>query len=141
MQPGDGNVFTPVPGDRNQPITFLKGRHRFACSMVVDKSFDGKLQWTVQFAGLTETTTPKALDPLYELELNSEKRAIAGLDLATAAKNVCVNRAPALDVLNPFGGADGPAATNLAARVDQELAINGHIEDDGLPRRSKVTST
>ena len=81
---------------------------------------------------MTETTTPKALDPLYELELNSDKPAIAGLDLATAAKNVCVNRAPAVDVLNLFGAADGPAATNLAVRADQELAINGHIEDDGL---------
>ncbi len=92
--------------------------------------------------GALETTTVRIaaqptkpiylLDPLYELELNSEKRAIAGLDLTTVPKNVCVNRAPAVDVLNPFGGADGPAATNLAVRVDQELAINGHIEDDGL---------
>jgi hypothetical protein len=138
VPPGDANLFSPAPADRNQPITFLKGRHRFACSMLVDATFTGSLQWTVKFAGRTEITTAKALNPLYELELNSEKRAIAGLDLATAPKNVCVNRAPVVEIVNPFGGPD--ASTNLSAKVDQEVAINGRVEDDGLPRGSKVTS-
>src|SRR5476651_698721 len=96
VTPGEANTFTPGPADRNQPVRFLKGRHRFACSMVVDKAFDGKLQWAVKFAGRTETTTPKPLDPLYELDLANGKRAIAGLDLATAPKNVCLNRAPSV---------------------------------------------
>jgi hypothetical protein len=74
---GEANLFAPAPGDRNQPVAFLKGRHRFVCSMVVDGSFSGPLQWTLRFAGRTQTTTAKILDPLYELELNSEKRAIA----------------------------------------------------------------
>jgi hypothetical protein len=143
VQPGDANAFTPAPADRNQPITFLKGRHRFACSMVVDRTFDGKLQWVVTFAGKTITTTPKALDPLYELELNSQKRAIAGLDLTAAPKNVCVNRAPAVAVINPFAeanaGAEGSTATNFTGRIDQEISLNGTVEDDGLPRGSKVT--
>jgi hypothetical protein len=137
VPPGDANTFVPAPGDRNQPVTFAKGRHRFACSMVVDQSFDGRLQWTVKFAGRTQITTAKALNPLYELELNSEKRATAGLDLATAPKNVCVNRAPAVDIVNPFGGPD--AGTKLTAKAGQELPINGHVEDDGLPRGSTVS--
>lgn len=138
VPPGDANTFTPAPGDRNQPVTFLKGRHRFACSMVVDGTFTGPLQWTLKFAGRTQTTTSKVLDPLYQLELNSEKRAIAGLDIAAATKNVCVNRAPAVDLVNPFGGPD--ASTKLAAKVGVELTINGHVEDDGLPRGGKVTA-
>jgi K319-like protein len=138
VPPGDANLFTPAPADRNQPVTFLKGRHRFACSMLVDGAFDGKLQWTVKFAGRTEITTAKTLNPLYELELNSEKRAIAGLDPAAAAKNVCVNRAPVVELVNPFGGPD--ASTNVAAKVGQEAAINGRVDDDGLPRGGKVTS-
>jgi len=138
VPPGDANTFTPGPGDRNQPVTFLKGRHRFACSMVVDGSFTGPLQWTLKFAGRTQTTTSKVLDPLYQLELNSEKRAIAGLDVAAATKNVCLNRAPAVDLVNPFGGPD--ASTKLAAKVGVELTINGHVEDDGLPRGGKVTA-
>lgn len=142
VPPGDANVFTPAPGDRNQPVTFLKGRHRFACSMVVDRNFDGTLQWTVKFAGKTQTTTPKPLDPLYQLELNSEKRAIQGLDVAAAPKNVCVNRPPTLHVLSgPFGETNPEgAAVTLAARVDQELTINAQIDDDGLPRGGNVTT-
>ena len=141
VPPGDANRFSPAPADRNQPVTFLKGRHRFACSMVVDKTFDGKLQWTLTFVGKTVTTTPKALDPLYELELNSQKRAVAGLDLAAAPKNVCVNRAPTVAVVNPFGEANteaAPAAAHMNARVDQEVAIVGTVEDDGLPRSGKL---
>src|SRR3954454_5962576 len=139
VEPGDANSLMPSPADRNQPVTFLKGRHRFACSMVVNKGFDGKLQWTVKFAGATETTTPKMLDPLYELEEKSAKRAVAGLDLAAAAKNVCVNRAPVAAIANPFGAAEGAAATNLKAVVGQDLAVNGHVEDDGLPRGHTLT--
>ena len=45
--------------------------------MVVNSTFTGPLQWTLKFAGRTQTTTSKVLDPLYQLELNSEKRAIA----------------------------------------------------------------
>jgi len=138
VQPGDGNTFAPAPSDRNQPVTFLKGRHRFACSMVVDKTFAGPLQWTVKFAGRTETTTAKALNPLYQLELNSEKKAIAGLDVATAPKNVCVNRPPHIEVVNPFGGPD--ASTSMTAKAGTDLPINGHVEDDGLPRGSKVVA-
>jgi hypothetical protein len=141
VPPGDANGFAPGPADRNQPVTFRKGRHRFACSMVVDGTFNGKLQWAVTFAGKTITTTPKALDPLYELELNSQKRAVAGLDLAAAPKNVCVNRAPTVAVVNPFGEVNteaAPAAARMSARIDQEVAVNGTVEDDGLPRNGKL---
>ena len=140
IQAGDANTFTPGPGDRNQPVTFLKGRHRFACSMVVERNFDGKLQWTVKFAGATQVTTPKMLDALYELEEHSAKRASAGLDVDAAARNVCVNRGPVVEIVNPFGAPDGAAAANVTAKVGQEVAINGHIEDDGLPRGGKVAS-
>ena len=139
VPPGDANSFAPAPTDRNQPVTFVKGRHRFACSMVVDKTFGGTLQWTVKFAGRTETTTARALDPLYELELNSQKKAVAGLDVETAPKNVCVNRPPTPEIVNPFGGPD--ATTKLAAKVDQDLAINARVDDDGLPRGGTIAAT
>lgn len=143
VQTGDDNTFLPGPADRNQPILFEKGRHRFACSIVVPADFDGKLQWTVRFAGKTVTTTAKALDPLYELELASAKRATNGLDLAAAPKGVCVNRAPAVQVINPQAdvnaGADTLAATSFTARANQEISLNGSVEDDALPRGGKVT--
>jgi hypothetical protein len=138
---GDANGFTPAPGDRNQPLVFLKGRHRFACAMVVDKSFDGKLQWTITFAGKTNTSTLKGLNPLYELELNSEKRALQGIDFATAPKNVCINRAPVVQIITSPFEAPSTSLVELAGRVGQELAINAQVEDDGLPRGSKVASS
>ena len=144
VSPGEANSFTPGPADRNQPVRFLKGRHRFACSMVVDKAFDGKLQWSVKFAGRTDITTAKPLDPLYELEMTSGKRAIAGLDLASAPKNLCLNRAPSVAIVSPVGelnnGSSPAGAPGVTTRVDQEAAINALVEDEGLPRGSTVTS-
>src|SRR5574341_496583 len=143
IQPGVDNTFTPGLTDRNQPILFEKGRRRFACSMVVPAAFDGNLQWTVRFAGKTSTTTAKTLDPLYELELNSARRVTGGLDLATAQIGVCVNRPPSVQVINPLAdinaGADTLAAVSFATRLDQELPLNGSVEDDGLPRDGKLT--
>lgn len=143
IEPGSDNAFLPGPADRNQPVMFLKGRHRFACSIVVPGDFDGTLQWVVRFAGKTFSTTSKTLDPLYELELNSEKRATSGLDLAKAPRGVCVNRAPAIQVINPQAdvnaGADTLAATAFSTRLGQEVLLNGSVEDDGLPRESKLS--
>jgi len=143
IEPGADNNFNPAPSDRNQPVVFLKGRHRFVCSMVVPGDFDGKLQWTIRFAGKTFTTTAKVFDPLYELELASEKRVISGLDLSKASKGVCVNRAPAIQVINPQAdvnaGADTLAATSFSSRLGQEVPLSGSVEDDGLPRDSKLT--
>ena len=135
IDPGDANHFAPVPADRNQPVTFAKGRHRFSCAMVVDRGFDGTLQWSIAFAGKTSMTTAKVLNPLYELELNSQKRVMAGLDVASAPRNVCVNRAPVAHAISPLGE---PLET-LAAKAGQELPIAGQVEDDGLPRGSRLT--
>ncbi len=136
---GSANLFTPGAGDRNQPIRFLKGRHRFACSMVVDNKFDGKLQWKVTFAGRTEITTATALDPLYELDASNEKHALSGLDVAAAPKDSCINRAPMLSILSASGEVSAAAAT-VTAEVGQDTTINGEVEDDALPRGSAVKS-
>jgi hypothetical protein len=141
IPPGSTNTFAPAAADRNQPVLFLKGRHRFACVMVVDKSFDGHLQWTVTFAGKTNTTTAKTLNPLYELELNSEKKVLHGFDPAASPKNVCINRAPeAVIAASPF---EAPSSEHveLQAKAGQELPIAGRAEDDGLPRGSSVAAS
>src|SRR5579872_225523 len=139
---GEANMFAPGAADRGQPVRFLKGKHRFACSMVVDKAFDGKLQWTVKYSGHSETTMAQALDPLYELDAATEKRALAGLDLANAQKNVCLDRAPSLTLVSPTGEAVAfEKALNIATRVDQEASVYGVVDDDGLPRGSKVEAT
>jgi hypothetical protein len=136
---GEANGFLPGPSDRNQPLTFLEGRHRFACAIVVPENFDGKLQWQVKFAGRTATTTEKVLNPLYELEPNSERRLMAGLDLKTAPKGSCVNRSPIVQIIG--SGADPTASEaipTMSAQVGAALNLNGDVQDDGLPRDGKL---
>jgi hypothetical protein len=139
---GDANGFLPGPADRNQPLTFLEGRHRFACAIVVPETFDGKLQWQVKFAGRAATTTEKVLNPLYELEPNSEKRVMAGLDLKSAPKGACVNRSPIVQVVGPGVDAAAPEVPpSFTARLGAALILNGEVQDDGLPRDGKLIVT
>jgi hypothetical protein len=139
---GDANGFLPGPADRNQPLTFVEGRHRFACAIVVPGNFDGKLQWQVKFAGQTATTTEKVLNPLYELEDNSERRLMAGLDLKTAPRGSCVNRTPIVQLIAPGTDASIADATpSFTARLGSPLVLNGEVQDDGLPRDGKLVVT
>jgi hypothetical protein len=140
---GDGNGFLPGPSDRNQPLTFLEGRHRFACAIVVPEDFEGKLQWQVKFAGRTATTTEKLLNALYQLEPMSEKRVMAGLDLKTAPRGTCVNRSPIVQIVGPATDTFAVAESipTLTAQLGVGLNLIGEVQDDGLPRDNKVTVT
>jgi hypothetical protein len=149
IQPGDDNKFLPGPVDRQQPVVLLEGRHRFACTIVVPDDFTGKVQWQVTFGGKVQITTDRVLLPLYELELNSQNRAMAGLDPKTASKNVCANHAPnvqvggtfnanAVDDVNAPVSADAPPPTSFATTLDKELALPGQVNDDNLPRGNQV---
>ena len=89
---GDDNAFLASAADRNQPIVFRPGRHRFACVMVVPDGSDGRVQWRLRFAGHTSTTTPRMLDPLYALEEASARRAVEGIDVAGAPPETCLER-------------------------------------------------
>ena len=96
VEPGAANGFAPGPVDRDQTTTFLPGRHRGVCVMVVPADFVGNLRWTIRHAGTSSSTTERGgLDPLYELEpINALQRVIRSLDLAAAPHHVCVDRAP-----------------------------------------------
>jgi hypothetical protein len=138
IEAGSENSFLPAPEDRNQPITFRAGRHRFSCSVVMPAEFNGGLQWKLTFAGYTSTTTMKLLDPLYELEKNSADRATAGLDLTKTKFGICTNRAPSVEVPNRSDSPDDRATGLFTTRLDAELSLNGQVSDDGLPRGSKL---
>ena len=56
IPPGAGNSFAPDPADRQQPTTFRPGHWRFQCIIVVGPEFDGKLRWTVTYAGTTTSS-------------------------------------------------------------------------------------
>ncbi len=106
IQPGPDNSFTPAPADRNQPITFLTGRHRSACVIVVPPDFDGTLQWVVKYAGKTNETSTHILDPLYELQDQQRELAVGGLDEPRAPRMQCANRAPVVSFTEGFDARD-----------------------------------
>ncbi len=57
VPPGAANAFAPGPGDRMQPTTFLPGHWRFQCVIVVCPEFDGKMKWTLAYAGTSTGTS------------------------------------------------------------------------------------
>ncbi len=150
IQPGDANGFLPGPADRQQPILLHPGRHRFACTIIVPDTFIGTVQWQVKYPSKPAITTAKVLIGLYELELNSERRAMAGIDPVKDPKNVCANHAPNVQVggtfnanadvnVNDPGAELLPPPTNFATAIDQALTLPGLVNDDDLPRDAKVT--
>src|SRR5262249_7513422 len=108
--------------------------------IVVPEDFDGRLQWQVKFAGRTGTTTEKVLNPLYELEPNSERRLMAGVDIKTAPKRWCVQRPPPVSVIRARADPVTSAETipTMSAQIGAPLVLNGDVQDDGLPRDSKL---
>jgi hypothetical protein len=150
IQPGEANGFLPGPADRQQPILLRPGRHRFACTIIVPETFNGSVQWQIKYPVKASITTAKVLVGLYELELNSQRRAMAGIDPAKDPKNVCANHAPNVQVggtfnanadvnVNDPGAELLPPPTNYATAIDKELNLPGLINDDDLPRDAKVT--
>jgi len=150
LQAGEANGFLPVPADRQQPILLRAGRHRFACTIVVPETFKGTVQWQIKYAGKTSISTANMFAGLYELELSSERRAMAGIDPSKEPKNVCANHAPNVQVggtfnanadvnVNDPGAELLPPPTNFATSVDKDLNLPGLVNDDDLPRDAKVT--
>jgi hypothetical protein len=109
IEAGERNGFLPPPANRNQPTTFLKGRHRFACVMVLPAGFDGNLRWRVDSGGTISTTTARVLDSNYALEDASASRATAGLTLDTAPRSTCL-ATPVRDSAAPAASAPDPLA-------------------------------
>ena len=138
VPPGSANGFSPSPGDRQQPVTFHPGHHRFQCVMVVGPDFDGNLRWTLGFAGTTTGTSERMLQSNWNLvEGAADLRRI---DFAKAPKGVCLNRAPAVRILGLRAGARGAPPT-LTTAIDERLPLFGSVEDEGLPRNAPLVVT
>ncbi len=140
---GPDNSWSTAPADRNQPTIFLPGHHRFTCSMVVDGDWDGRLRWTLTYGGTTTATTEFPLDILWALEANSARRASRDIDTAAVPTGVCINRPPSVNMgggRRGFGRRGFGAAARTVALAD-ELALNGNVQDDDLPRDATVVTT
>lgn len=139
IPPGPNNSFAPGPLDRQQTTTFLPGHHRFQCIMVLGPEFDGKLRWTLSYGGTTTSTSEDMLQYSWELEDASVKQATRGIDLKTAPRGVCINRAPLVRVLGLAGGGGKDAPRGLSVTLPDTLALFGAVDDEGLPREGKLT--
>jgi hypothetical protein len=130
IPPGPSNAFAPTPGDRQQPTVFRPGHWRFQCVMVVPPDFDGKMRWTLGYAGTTTGTSERMLQSNWNLLEGAAE--LSKIDYAKAPKGVCLNRPPVVRVLGitPRRG----AVPSLAATVGEELSLFGSAHDEGLPR-------
>jgi hypothetical protein len=140
IAPDANNGFAPAPADRGQPTTFMPGDWRFQCVMVVDKGFDGKLRWTVSYAGTTTGTSEHMLQSNWNLVEGAAE--LKRIDFANVPRGVCLNRAPAVRVLGAVGGRGRGAAPGLAvtAAIGERFSLFGSVNDEGLPRTGKLTA-
>lgn len=127
---GANNTFAPTPGDRMQPTTFKPGQWRFQCVMVVGPEFDGKMKWTLAYAGTTTGSSERMLQSNWNLVEGAP--ALAKIDFAKVPKGVCLNQRPTVRVLGVTSRPNNPAV--LTTALNEELNLFGSAHDEGLPR-------
>jgi hypothetical protein len=136
---GAQNSFAPSPVDRQQPIAFKPGHWRFQCVMVVGPDFDGKLRWTLTYAGVTTGTSEHMLQSNWNLVEGAAE--LKQIDYAKAPRGVCLNRAPQVRVLGASGGGRGkPATLAVNSSVGERFSLFGSVNDEGLPRAGKLVA-
>ena len=130
IPPGSSNTFGPAPGDRLQPTTFKPGHWRFQCVMVVGPEFDGKMKWTLRYAGTTTGTSERMLQSNWNLVEGAP--ALSKIDYAKVPRGVCLNQRPTVRVLGVTARPNNPPVLTVA--LNEELNLFGSAHDEGLPR-------
>ena len=136
IPPGAGNSFAPVPGDRQQPTVFKPGHWRFQCVMVVGPEFDGKMRWSLTYAGTTTGTSERMLQSNWNLLEGAAE--LGRIDYAKAPRGVCLNRAPTVRLL---GKTARKGEVSIDASTSEELHLFGSVADEGLPRGTDLVTT
>ncbi len=126
---GPNNSFAPDPIDRQQPTVFKPGHWRFQCVMVVGPEFDGKLTWTLNFAGTATGTSERMLQSNWNLVEGAPD--LSRIDFKTVTRGVCLNRAPTIRLL---GKTARKGEVSIDATTREELHLFGSVADEGLPR-------
>jgi hypothetical protein len=129
IPPGTDNAFAPGPGDRQQPTVFKPGHHRFQCVMVVPADFDGKMRWTLTYAGTSTGTSERMLQSNWNLVEGAAE--LSRIEYAKAPRGVCLNRAPTVRLL---GKTARKGEVTIDATTTEELHLFGSVLDEGLPR-------
>lgn len=131
IPPGPNNSVGPAPADRMQPTSFKPGHWRFQCVMVVGPDFDGKLKWTLGYAGTTTGTSERMLQSNWNLVEGAAQ--LAKIDYAKVPKGVCLNQRPTVRVLGVTARPNSPPPV-LTVALNEELNLFGSAHDEGLPR-------
>ena len=134
VPPGPNNSFSPNPTDRMQPTVFKPGHWRFQCVMVVNPDFDGKMIWTLTYAGTTTGTSQRMMQSNWNLVEGAEE--LGKIDYKSVPRGVCLNRAPIVRVLG-----SGRGAAKITGAVGEQMSLFGSVNDEGLPRTSKLQTT
>ena len=100
--------------------------------MVVGPEFDGKMRWTLTYAGTTTGTSERMLQSNWNLVEGAAE--LARIDFAKAPRGVCLNRAPTVRVLGKTARRRGARSTR---RTTEELHLFGSVDDEGLPRGAR----
>jgi hypothetical protein len=136
IAPGASNSFGPAPADRMQPTVFKPGHWRFQCVMVMGPDFDGKLRWSLTYAGTTTGTSERMLQSNWNLVEGAA--ALGKIDYAKVPKGVCLNRPPTVRILGLTARRDEVPV--MAAAVNEELNLFGSAHDEGLPRERALAA-
>ena len=112
--PGANNSFGPAPGDRMQPTKFLPGHWRYQCVMVVPADFDGRMRWTLTYAGVTTGTSERMLQSNWNLFEREGGAALARLEYAKLPKGACINQPPTVRVLGVTANVKNPPTLSVA---------------------------
>jgi hypothetical protein len=129
IPPGVNNSFAPDPADRQQPVTFKPGHWRFQCVMVVGPQFDGKMRWSLTYAGTTTGTSERMLQSNWNLVEGAAE--LGRIDYAKVPRGVCLNRAPTVRLL---GKTARRGEVTIEGTTSEELHLFGSVADEGLPR-------
>ena len=72
-----------------QSTVFLPGHWRFQCVMVVGPYFDGKVTWTLSYAGTTTGSSEKMLQSNWNLLEGADE--MEKIEYARVPRGVCLN--------------------------------------------------
>jgi hypothetical protein len=106
--------------------------------MVVGPEFDGKLVWTLAYAGTSTGTSQRMLQSNWNLVEGAAE--LKKLDYAKVPRGVCLNRPPTVRVLGLTARPNGPPPT-LTVALNEELNLFGSVRDEGLPRGTGVVAS
>ncbi|MFK7862809.1 MAG: hypothetical protein AB8B95_01140 [Pseudohongiellaceae bacterium] len=129
---GAENFFSPGDADRGQPTHFLPRRNRFNFEVVVPADWgDRELVWTLNVNGV-ERKAYATLQQDYQVDNIVIASETGSLGAGTSSPESRANIPPVVTVL-------GDAIRTV--RVGEPLELRTRVEDDGLPKPRRESTT